>query len=83
MLTRHSTTVPATAEALRGLFRRDGFAPGVPAHLPAEVLEADLAAYSRQRCPRCRRRLGVEPWTDGVSHRLLCSCPACPFAEEA
>ncbi len=83
MWNRHSTTTPASAEALRGQLRREGCRPGAPAHLPAEVLDIDLAAYSHQRCPRCRKRLAVEPWTDGACYRLLCRCPACAFAEEA
>jgi hypothetical protein len=42
-----------TAEALRSLFRAEGFRPGVPAHLPAEMLALDLRCYRRQRCS-CR-----------------------------
>ena len=77
------TTVPATAEALRALFAAEGFSPGPPPGLPAEVLMIDLHANRGRRCPRCRKRLAAEPWSDGVCHRLLCGCTACAFGEEA
>jgi hypothetical protein len=76
------TLCPDTVEALRDLFRSEGFVPGLPPHLPAEVIAADLACYRRMRCPRCRRRLGVRWWTDGVCHRLLLAC-RCGYATEA
>jgi hypothetical protein len=77
----HATTTPATAEALALLFRSEGFRPGIPPGLPAEVLAIDQRTYRRQRCPHCPRRLAVRPWTDGARHRLLCSCP-CVFGAE-
>jgi hypothetical protein len=75
-------TMPATAEALRSLFRAEGFRPGVPAHLPAEALAVDLNCFRRMRCPQCRKSVAVRPWTDGARHRLLCSC-RCGYATEA
>jgi hypothetical protein len=81
MVNCNCTIPPATAEALRSQLAAEGFHPGRPAHLPAEVLALDLRIYSRQRCRGCNRRLRVEAWTDGRGYRLLCACPACEFAE--
>jgi hypothetical protein len=68
------TISPATVEALRDLFRSEGYRPGVPPTLPAEVLAVDLGVYHRLRCQQCRRRMKVRVYTDGRSHRLLCGC---------
>jgi hypothetical protein len=76
-----TTTTLTTAADLAHQFHAEGFAPGVPYGLPAEALAIDLACYSRQRCPCCRKRLGVRPWTDGARYRLLCSC-RCGFGAE-
>jgi hypothetical protein len=64
----------ATVEALRALFRAEGYRPGLPPGLPVEVVAADLACYRRMRYPTCRRRLTPRSWTDGTTHRLLCAC---------
>ncbi len=68
------TITPQTAEALRALFRSEGFKPGKPPGLPAAALALDLRCYRRMRCSACRRRLTPRPWTDGAAYRLLCSC---------
>jgi hypothetical protein len=77
-----TATTHETAEGLARQFQAEGFASGVPYGLPAEALAIDLTCYSRQRCPSCRKRLGVRPWTDGARYRLLCSC-RCGFGVEA
>jgi hypothetical protein len=82
MLYRQCTKLPATAEGLRQQFLAEGFHAGPPPNVPAEVLMIDLHVNGRQRCPDCRKRLRVEVWTDGVCHRLLCSCPTCSWATE-
>jgi hypothetical protein len=82
----HITTPPAppaSAKALRRQFLAEGFRPGIPPGLSAEVLAVDLGVYRRQRCGLCRRRMKVKVYTDGTRHRLLCGCRhGCGFAVE-
>lgn len=86
MITTAVTTTirpPApTAAALARQLRAEGFTPGL-AGLSAQALAIDLRAYGRMRCPGCRRRMRVRPWTDGARCRLLCTCGRCKLGQEA
>jgi hypothetical protein len=79
-----TTTRPDTRTDLERLFRREGFAPGLPRHVTEATVRTDKAICRRLRCPGCEGRgLEYRPWQSGRRYRALATCLACGDAEEA
>jgi hypothetical protein len=72
-----------SAAALEQMLRREGFTPGLPAHITEATVRTDKAVCRRLRCSGCERRgLEYQPWQQGRRYCVLATCPACECAEE-
>lgn len=61
----------------------DGFLPGPPHHLSAEVVMADLRSYADLQCETCGLcSRTVRPYQRGRDYRLAAECRRCGVAVE-
>jgi hypothetical protein len=54
---------------------QQGFHPGPPVHLRADIVKIDKRCYGRMECPACRRRaMRVLAFHRGNEYRIVCRC---------